>query len=296
MADRRVCMAATLRALARAPARTARRHLLDDFLAGADIDPALIDPVDRQQVRAELLNLEGLPAGIGTSPQASRRLYEAVIGGDDTLPRRFLTLGERAARPVGRIAVPMKGGNLYGTGLLVGHRLLLTNHHVLASAEQARRAHLLLGHYEGPGGAPSSERCAFPLDPGSFFWTNAALDYSLVGVHPESDGLSTAHFGRIDLLSPSGKALIGERVNIVHHPGGRPQAISIRENRVADVFDQWIHYVADTSEGSSGAAVFNDEWQLVALHHAAVPYGEEGVVNEGIRISAILEDLAQSLG
>ncbi|RWK46883.1 MAG: peptidase, partial [Mesorhizobium sp.] len=52
----------------------------------------------------------------------------------------------------------------------------------------------------------------------------------------------------------------------------------------------------DTEPGSSGAPVFNDQWQVLALHHKAVPAPERTgkktvapvwIANEGVRISAI---------
>jgi endonuclease G len=53
-----------------------------------------------------------------------------------------------------------------------------------------------------------------------------------------------------------------------------------------------LHYETDTEPGSSGSPVFNDQWEIVALHHAGVPATEHGelggIVNEGIRVSRLL--------
>ena len=69
--------------------------------------------------------------------------------------------------------------------------------------------------------------------------------------------------------------------------------MALRDNRIVDVFDEFLHYEADTQPGSSGSPVFNDQWELVALHHASVPAPEHPelgkFVNEGIRISRLLE-------
>ena len=53
--------------------------------------------------------------------------------------------------------------------------------------------------------------------------------------------------------------------------------VVIRENRLLDLpdnletFDRVAHYEADTEPGSSGAPVFSDLWEVVALHHSGVP-------------------------
>jgi V8-like Glu-specific endopeptidase len=62
-----------------------------------------------------------------------------------------------------------------------------------------------------------------------------------------------------------------------------------------------IHYTAPTEGGSSGSPVFNQAWQLVAVHHA----GESKMrrlddptqtykANEGITLSAIRQEFAAS--
>jgi endonuclease G, mitochondrial len=88
---------------------------------------------------------------------------------------------------------------------------------------------------------------------------------------------------------------VGESVTIVQHPAARRKEVALRENRLVDIPEQVLHYVTDTEPGSSGSPVFNDQWEVVALHHASVPDpspGGSGSLNEGIRISRILAHLA----
>src|SRR5262249_23055923 len=35
--------------------------------------------------------------------------------------------------------------------------------------------------------------------------------------------------------------------------------------------DKFAHYETDTEQGSSGSPVFNDQWEVIALHHSGVP-------------------------
>ncbi len=101
----------------------------------------------------------------------------------------------------------------------------------------------------------------------------------------------------------------GEYVNIVQHPNGEPKQVALRENQIVDLMENFLHYKTDTAPGSSGTPVFNDEWELVALHHSGVPdrdrdgnilaidgglWSEEmgehrvkWVANEGARVSRI---------
>ena len=61
------------------------------------------------------------------SPASDPMGYERIIGESDLTAINYLDRGRRAAAAVCRIRVPADGGEWYGTGFLVGPRLLLTN-------------------------------------------------------------------------------------------------------------------------------------------------------------------------
>ncbi|MEH2163116.1 MAG: LamG-like jellyroll fold domain-containing protein [Nostoc sp.] len=102
----------------------------------------------------------------------------------------------------------------------------------------------------------------------------------------------------------------GDSVYIIQHPKGRRKQIVMVNNKVIDygLFKNFLRYRANTDYGSSGSPVFNGQWQLVALHHAAIPkivskeadhYGKEKdqpaeiIAQQGVRICRIVADLKQ---
>jgi V8-like Glu-specific endopeptidase len=198
---------------------------------------------------------------------------ERLVGGDDLVSVSFLSRGVAAAATVGRISLDAAGGSPrgFGTGSLVSPRLLLTNHHVLDSAPAAAASLVELGYEEVTLGRRTPGE-AFTLQPDALFVTDAALDFTLVAVSPVSaGGRALADYGHNRLIEQTGKVLVGEALNIVQHPDGRPKVVALRENELVTILDDFLHYRADTNPGSSGAPVYNDQWQLVALHHSGVP-------------------------
>ena len=153
----------------------------------------------------------------------------------------------------------------------------------------------------------------FPLTPGVFFLTDVHLDYTLVAVQPQAAGREVASRGWNRLIGQTGKVIVGESLNIIQHPNGEPKQLALRENKLVDVLEQFLHYKTDTAPGSSGSPVFNDQWEVVALHHSGVPsrdhagriltrdgkiwepwMGEHRVhwiANEGARISRIIKHI-----
>lgn len=224
--------------------------------------------------------------------------FERVIGKSDLLSINYLDRGRRAARAVCRIRLPMEGGLAWATGFLAGPGLLITNNHVLATPSEAAQA-LAEFAYEHDIDGVVREPVAFNLDPGTLFFTSAELDITLAAVAPlASDGTPLERYGWLALLPMTGKSVDGEWVSMVQHPEGQPKQIAIHASQIVKLEQQdtrtdlssFIHYSTDTQPGSSGSPVLNDQWQVIAIHHKAVPDPErpgEWVANQGVRVSAV---------
>ncbi|MBD1382356.1 DNA/RNA non-specific endonuclease [Metabacillus arenae] len=219
---------------------------------------------------------------------------ERIIGQDNLFPTSYLEAGVKAAKSVCRIEVRDRIGRVlgYGTGFLVSPSLLLTNNHILKNEVTAEHC-LAQFNYEHDLNLRERQMKSFRLSPKRFFMTNTKLDFTLVALEELSeDKTNLSDFGFLPLFPPSGKGLVGEFVSVIQHPSGAPKALAIRDSKIIDVFDDYIHYSADTLEGSSGSPVFNDEWTVVALHHAGVPDPKDEtnyIANEGTRVSSIVQ-------
>lgn len=278
-------------AAANDPLRVARRvDRVSRYLQGDDLDGSqagLAKETLEQDAAARL----DLPA----TPEV---LLEKVINQPDFLAVRYLEGGYVAQRTVGRVVIRGSAGRVagYGTGFFVSPRLLLTNHHVLPSAAVAASSTLELNFQRALDGGPM-QIAEVRLDPEGFFLADKTLDFALVEV--VGAPAASAPFGWCRLTSAQGTVVVGECVSIVQHPAGREKEVVLRENKLVDIADPGLHYVADTEPGSSGSPVFNDQWEVIALHHASVPdsrvtpgdtpaAADGAFVNEGIRISRIL--------
>jgi endonuclease G, mitochondrial len=221
-----------------------------------------------------------------TGPEGRPR---KVVGTEDFLAVGYLAAGVRAARAVGRVVI-REGGQVagFGTGSLVSPSLLLTNHHVLPNADVAEGSSVEFSFEDGADGQPLTP-VTVNLDPSRFFLADEELDFAIVALGATPDELADFGFNRPH--EDEGDAAVGRFVTIVQHPRGEKKQIALRENRIVDVLDSFLHYEADTEPGSSGSPVFDDAWEVVALHHASVraPDHSElgGFVNEGIRISSL---------
>lgn len=271
---------------------------------------AMVPPSERdaRRERAEDDKAFRLRAALIESRRSDPNGFERLIGQSDLLSINFLDRGRRSAEAVCRIKLPMDGGHAYGTGFLVGPRLLVTNNHVIASPEEAAQSEAEFGYDHDMDGVVR-EPIQFNLDPRQLFFTSAELDITLVAVTPLSEGgVPLDRYGWLPLLPLSGKAIDGEWVTIIQHPNGQPKQIAIHASQIIKLaaaktkadLARFIHYSTDTEPGSSGAPVFNDQWQVVAIHHKAVaepggdPLNPTWIANEGVRVSAIFNLLERN--
>lgn len=221
-----------------------------------------------QVARAIVAKRRGGVPPPGGGAAADRIVLERVLGTNDLMSVSFLDRGVAAARSVARIHIKVGGHTRgYGTGFMVSPRLLLTNNHVLPEASHATDSKAEFNFQSGVDGAMQSS-CFVALAPLDFFMTDRDLDFTLVAVRPELD---PNRFGWLKLIEDQGKLMVGEWVNIIQHPNGEPKQLALRENQVIDELEHWLHYRTDTAPGSSGSPVFNDQWEVVGLHHSGVP-------------------------
>lgn len=244
-------------------------------------------------------------------------------------------LGEIEGR-VCRVEVETGAGTVYGSGFLVGAALVLTNHHVVERAIPAlspgppTREVRVRFDYKIPFGATQ------PL-PGVEVRVIEIVDhspYSPIDTEPRpktgqplSDQLD---YALLRLETPPGKAPIGERpigegaepgaplrgaialpagdrafvprapLVIVQHPDRAPMKVAIDTDAVLEVNANGtrVTYRTNTDSGSSGSPCFNQNLELVALHHAGDPRHEPTYhpeFNEGIPIGAV-RDLLRRRG
>ncbi len=218
---------------------------------------------------------------------AIERYYEKVHEEADFLPARFLQDGADLVPAVCRMRVLTPDGKRYtGTGFLIAPGFIMTNNHVLETPHWAMDSQAIFDFQAGR----SSFRVA--LRPERFFITNRDLDFTIVACDPAP----VRDIAPVQLLQNSALITRHDRVYIIQHPAGRPKEVVLRNNEVLRVRDRVVRYRADTEGGSSGSPVFNEDWQLVALHHAGWFEGRsDRAVNEGISIPAIIRYL-QGLG
>lgn len=244
---------------------------------------------------------------------------ERVLGEADFLGVCFLEEGLKVARSIARVQIGAAAGRArgYGTGFLIAPRLFMTNNHVLPTESDASSSVVEFDYYvrqDGSKPVPTT----FRLDPGTFFLTDVEHDFTLVALSTRGSGpAEIGELGWNRLIEDEGKAIVGQWVNIIQHPNGEPKQLVLRNNQLIDIPDRYLHYQTDTSPGSSGSPVYNDRWEVIALHHSGVPrrdsrtkkilalggkvwdpsMGEhriDWIANEGVRVSRLVQFIKNS--
>lgn len=227
--------------------------------------------------------------------------FERIIDESDLLPVWFLEQGAQMQRSVARVVLtqPHAGfppGTGWATGFLVSPTLLLTNNHVIPDQAFSAKIRMQFNFQLGADGIEQPTESFFPVVDGAFH-TNAALDYTLIRLRANPGGANGTvvnpgdNWGFVP-MNPNPIFRDKQHLNIVQHPAGRRKEVALQNNEVDRLFENAVRYKADTEPGSSGSAVFNNLWQLIALHHAGGDFQNgKWINNEGIRLDRISEDL-----
>ncbi|MEY3368525.1 MAG: hypothetical protein RI973_1680 [Bacteroidota bacterium] len=265
----------------------------------------------KAQIRHAMLNIvDGIPrkmelnemlSGVkGMNFSVDDEALEKIMGDRSRMVKiSWLEMALKATRSVGRIVCP---DGATGTGFLVEGNYLFTNHHVIPDQVTADNAYVEFNFEEDISGRPKT-RYQYHFDADQFL-TNGdpTMDYTRLKVLERPGSVPLSEWGCLQ-LAPDAIPVPGDPVNIIQHPKGDVKQIALTSNEVLSLWKSYLFYKADTEPGSSGSPVFNQSWQVVALHHAGKlmseggmqinEKGEKASANRGILFRDILADISR---
>jgi V8-like Glu-specific endopeptidase len=248
---------------------------------------------------------KGGPIHIETALTGESQL-EALLGDTEFYPLQFLRDAlkrSRAVARVGRRPERVKDPQSTGTGFLLDGNViapqlaeltfLLTNAHVVTSDDDVRRKYpeidALKVDETNVAFLEARDQASRPISVVREWFTSPPweFDATLLELESRPGGVSPAPVAA-DRVVPR------DRVNILGHPYGDEQVVSMQDNRVISVEPPKLTYRTPTEHGSSGSPVFNQQWEVVALHHAGPAFSNSDG-NEGVLIGDIIAAMAQSI-
>lgn len=194
--------------------------------------------------------------------------------------------GLAARDAVGRIESP--SGEAIGTGVYVGNQWLLTCRHVIEHVfEHGReRAWIRFGYKMGRWGTESGE--LFELNIKNFYQdaivSEGDFDYALVKIIDKID-FPVARLSH-RMFSPQ------QEIRLIHHPRGEPVHIS-NVGVVVQVEQEFIKHNVEVDYGSSGAPIFDLDWNVIALHRGVMALSHPSAlgITEGVPLFGIWRNI-----
>lgn len=227
----------------------------------------------------------------------SEKELEKLLGTSSNIVKiNWLEKGLKAAKSVCRVVL---ADGTKGTGFVLKGGYLLTNFHVIPKAEKAMKAKIEFNFEEEINGV-IKQTIDYQLDISDFKKSSIfEYDFFYIKIIDRQD-FPLAHWGFLELNTFS-EPQIGDAAHIIQHPKGETKQICLRNNTIIGRNQHRLLYTTDTEKGSSGSPVFDNEWKVIALHHAGKTMEEGGLAidekgnraaaNEGILIKHIIKNI-----
>lgn len=256
--------------------------------------------------------LRGLREKSQTVAEENRPEPNRFITPDDS--QKFNQTISLKKEVVCQIIIPSKEKTVYGTGLLIGGNLLMTNHHVIPDITTAHKSHVVFFQvYTQDKKTQYSEQLtvSFSLSEAQCIASSPAKTEK-VGDHTVHLPADSDHLDFMILALPDIPFLVKiqsivfdifkniplkkeSRVLVLQCPSStkldegslKKEFFAASSGLIQKINDCSLHYDSIATQGSSGGAVVDENGDLIALHHQEVgnkssdphyPYLYEGVL------------------
>jgi hypothetical protein len=278
-------------------------------------NPELID-FAVQVGRASRIYQQQSGAPLSTSPVSAKTLEKYVVASNGLKdPVQWREREEKLESLVCRIEIPTSTPPTYGTGFLLGSHTVLTNYHVIREVEAGlvppAAVILRFDYKQMSDGATVNPGTVFHLADDWQIYSSPASLADFQGGTPTLEQLDFALLrvagdpgndqGRGWIVPPAVPPELKPHAAlfILQHPRGQALKLALDTDAITEVVKVGdtpvrIRYRTNTDEGSSGSPCFDDNWNLVGLHHLGDPAfhtDDQPLYNQAIPIPAILEML-----
>ena len=171
--------------------------------------------------------------------------------------------GLAARKTVGRIEAPLDVA--LGTGVLIDQQLILTCKHVVEHVFTRKQEHAWVRFVYKTGRYGIEMGKVFELDIKDIVCqgisADAGQDYALIRIKEKTKQPGAHLF--------TGFPHPTQRIRLIHHPRGEPVQISDL-GEVVVVGNEFIQHNIRTDFGSSGSPIFDQNWNMLAIHRGAL--------------------------
>nr|WP_293138502.1 serine protease [Okeania sp. SIO3I5] len=178
-------------------------------------------------------------------------------------------------------------GKAIGTGFIVSKNKLLTCYHVLQNSLEAWARF----NYNSQNTACDTNAFIMPLDLSLDTMICSSindLDYALVRLqNPTSQVILPLNLQEINT---------GDNIRIIHHPNGDLATVSTL-GKIEELSHDLLLHSLTTDQGSSGAPIFNENWEVIAIHRGNIGIMAAQTTEKmtAIPINSFLDKIASNL-
>ena len=189
-------------------------------------------------------------------------------------------------QPVAFVRIPVEGGDLIASSVVVGRDAILTNKHVAKGANMDPKSLHIFPAANGDGNYPYGEFIGEQIIP-----YPGAGDLVIVKMAPNDKGQHIGDVVKPATLSQNKDTQLGNDITVTGYPGDKPVATMWDSfGKITYLQGEAMQYDLSTTGGNSGSPVYNGRGEVIGIHWGGVPDEFNGAVFLNQDVQNFLKD------